>query len=372
MNLPIFKLEDYLATREFSAPYMFCASDMETHTMSELLAMADEECQQLWNTLDFRYTETTGHPLLRQDISQMYADSITSEHVLCFAGAEEGIFCAAQSLLTPEDHAIVAVPCYQSLAAIPGSLCETTPIHLHPENQWQLDVEEVKRRIRPNTKLILINYPHNPTGTLIDSATQHALVELARANDIYIFSDEVYRLLEVNDQDRLEPIANVYEKGLSLGVMSKSLGLPGLRIGWIATQEKAVLHQCSQMKHYLTICNSAPSEILSMMALRAREQILERNRQLMRTNLRQLEEFFESYADRFEWVRPQGGCTGFPELKMGGMTIDTFADQLLDQEGVVILPASVYDLESNHFRVSFGRSHMPEALSRFQRFVDGL
>ena len=161
----------------------------------------------------------------------------------------------------------------------------------------------------------------------------------------------------------------IYEKGISLSVMSKAWGLAGLRIGWIACQDSELLAKMNEVKHYLSICNSAPSEILSLIALRASAKIHERNRRLMQDNLKQLDHFFEEYANWFEWVRPKGGCIGYPLFK-GNISIEKIADDLLQQFGVLILPSAIYDDNSNHFRISFARRSLPQVLEKFVQFIE--
>lgn len=366
-QLPIFKLEDYLSTREFSSPYMFGSSDAESWSMKEIVGMADEECQTLWENLGLGYTETQGLPLLREEIAKQYNKKISAANIGCFAGAEEGIYAACHTLLNANEHAIVITPAYQSLESVPASICEVTSIALSPHNNWELDLSLIEGAVQPNTKLLLINFPHNPTGTIISHEQQMQLVELARSKNIWIFSDEVYRFLELNPNDRLPPMADMYEKGISLGVMSKAYGLAGLRIGWITCQDHDTLMKCLEMKHYLTICNSAPSEILSLIALRNSETLLERNHKIMTSNIKLLDAFFEEYSDVFEWVRPKGGCIGFPRLKQDMSAYD-FCEQLRFQKGVVALPNTVYDFKGNHIRVGFGRKNMPEALEKVKEF----
>lgn len=369
MKYPEFKLESYLAKREFKAPYNICSSDLETHSMKEILQMTDKESLHLWENLQLGYTETEGNPLLRQEICKEYGAKIDLENILCFAGAEEGIYAMANTLLEPSDHAIVITPCYQSLASLPEAICSITKIELRYEESWELDIEQIKKAIKPNTKLLIINFPHNPTGTVISQEKQLSLIELARKHNLWIFSDEVYRLLELNEEDRLEPIASLYERGLSLSVMSKAYGLAGLRIGWIACQDKEMLHKIGKTKHYLSICNSGPSEILSLIALRNQHTIIARNHALMQKNILLLDHFFEEYSDWFEWKRPQGGCIGYPLFK-GKMPISIFADKLLQKYGVLILPGTIYDDKQNHFRISFGRIDMPDGLDRLRKFIE--
>lgn len=275
----------------------------------------------------------------------------------------------AYAILEPNDHAVIVTPCYQSLESLPTAICSTTTVPLQYQDQWILDVDRIEKAIQPNTKLLAINFPHNPTGALITREQQQELIQLARKHDIWIFSDEVYRLLEIDPADRLPPIASMYEKGLSLNVMSKAYELAGLRIGWVVCQNTHLLEKIGEVKHYLSICNSAPSEILSLIALRASKIIFARNSRLMQENLALLDRFFKEHADWFEWVRPKGGCIGYPLFK-GEEPIDEFADKLLNKSGILILPSSIYDHPGNHFRISFGRKNMPEALERFTHYIE--
>lgn len=369
MKYPEFKLETYLADREFIAPFNLCASDMEAHSMQDIIQLADKDCLALWNELQLGYTESKGLPLLRDEICKEYGEVIDKEQILCFAGAEEGIYSMAHSLLEPKDHAIVITPCYQSLLSLPAAICSTTEVLLHYDQGWELDIEKIADAILPNTKLLLINFPHNPTGALISKKTQADLVALARKHDFWIFSDEVYRFLEVDPTSRLPPIASIYEKGISLNVMSKAFGLAGLRIGWVACQNKDLLQQMNETKHYLSICNSAPSEVLALIALRNQEKLLYKNRSTFENNLWKLDQFFDNHSDWFEWVRPKGGCIGYPLFK-GNTPIAGLADDLLKQSGVLLLPGTVYHDHQNHFRISFGRKTMHEALDRLTQFIE--
>ncbi len=368
MELPLFKLEEYLTQWEFKAPYLLCCSDAESISMSDLVAMADAESKKLWETLHLGYTEVPGLPVLRETITSQYS-SISAEDVLTFAGAEDGIFCTMHGLLSPKDHVIAIVPAYQSLVDLPKSMgADTTAIALKPELQWKLDLDEVAKAFRPNTKLLVINFPHNPTGANLDAASLDKLIELCRKAGAYLFSDEVYRFMEIDENDRLPSVADIYERGISLSVMSKAYGLAGLRLGWICTKDQVLLKKIQRVKHYTSICNSAPSEILSLMALRAKDKILARNRDIIRSNLELLDPFFERFAHVFRWVRPKGGCIGFPELLLKE-DIDSFCKSLVEKKGVLLMPASIYNTPGNFFRIGFGRKNMPLCLEKLTEFL---
>ena len=371
--LPDFKLETYFSKWEFTARYHMCASDMESLSVKELLAMADDEDRRLWDDLRLGYTETFGMPALRQAIANTY-DNIDESELLTFAGAEEGIFAAMQVLLTADDHAIVITPNYQAAETVPGSICEVTGLALDPDDNWELDIAALREAIRPNTRIISINCPHNPTGKVFSHQALEQIIAIARETGIYVFSDEVYRLLERSEEIRLPQVADIYERGLSLNVMSKAYGLPGLRIGWIATRDREVLSRMERAKHYLSICNSGPSEVLALIALNVSDSILKRNRGIIDDNLKLLNAFFADYPKLFEWTVPDGGCIGYPRYA-GADGVESFCEELVEQSGALLLPASVYRSALNttptdRFRIGFGRANMGEGLQVLREFME--
>lgn len=375
--IPPFKLERYFARWEFTAPYLLCSSDVQGYRMSDLLALADEETRALWENLSLGYTETAGHPLLRAEIARLYA-AAAAEDVLTFAGAEEAVYIAMRVLLRPGDHVVVTFPGYQSLYEIAAaSGAEVSRLELHPTPaergtlEWRLDLDELRALLRPNTRLVVVNFPHNPTGALPDRATWDALIETVREAGCWLFSDEVYRLLEYDPADRLPAAVDVYEKALSLGVMSKPFGLAGLRVGWLACRDRDLLAELVSYKDYTTICSSAPSEILALIALRAKEQVLARSLEIIRGNLARVEDFMQRHADFFEWLPPQAGSICFPRWR-GRQTVEQFCEELVQREGVLLLPSAVYDYPSSHFRLGLGRTNLPEALARLERYLANL
>lgn len=363
--LPAFELEEYLLAHESRATISLCASSLETVSLSRLLSLADEETRALWDGLVLDYSQPQGLPMLKAEISQQYK-AILPESVCIFAGAAEAIMCTLQGLLTTDDHAIVVTPCYQSLETIPASLCEVTSISLDEADGWSLRLDAVEAAVRPNTKLIVINFPNNPTGALPDWPTLAALIELARRHNLYLFSDEVYRGMEIDPADRLPAIADCYERGISICSISKPYGLPGLRVGWVASQDASVIDAATAVKHYMSICPNSTGEVLALMALRAQTQILDKNLSIMRRNLRHIDQFFAQHCDLFKWQIPKGGCIGFPQL-LSSESAGQFAERLLQEEGVLILPGHVYRWGNHHFRISYGKANMSDALTRFQQ-----
>jgi aspartate/methionine/tyrosine aminotransferase len=369
VRIPEFALERFFARWEFAVRHLLCASDVESWPMSELLALADDETAALWADLRLGYTESTGHPLLRAEIAGLY-DTIGPDDVLVFAGAEEAIFCLSNVLLGPGDHAVVVWPGYQSLWEVGRAAGAEVTLHdLHEEDGWSLDVDRLLASLQPTTGLVVVNAPHNPTGMLPSQTEWSRLTGELADRGIHLFADEVYRLLEVEEADRLQTGADAFERGISLGVMSKSFALAGLRIGWLATRDRELLARCAAFKDYTTICSSAPSEVLALIGLRARDRVIARSRAIVGGNLPRLDRFVADHGDRFAWVRPRGGSIGFPRL-LDDEPIDDFATRLVEREGVLLLPGSAFGHPANHFRIGFGRTDLPEAVAGLERFLD--
>jgi len=370
MRIADFELERYFARWEFAVEHILCASDVEGYPMAELLELADDETRALWDGLRLGYTESTGHPLLRQEIAALY-ESVEPEDVLVFAGAEEAIFCLVNVMLEPGDHAIVTWPGYQSLHEVARATGADVTLHeLREADGWALDVDRLASSFRPATRLVVVNAPHNPTGMLPSHPEWRALTELCAEAGVHLLSDEVYRFLELDPDDRLVAGADALERGVSLGVLSKSFAMAGLRIGWLATRDRALLARAAAFKDYTTICSSAPAEILGIVALRASDVVLARSRAIVAANLPLLDRFFAERAGTFSWVRPRGGSIGFPRLTAPGVAIDDFAAELVEAEGVLLLPGSRFGYPGEHFRIGFGRTDLPEALDRLEAFAD--
>lgn len=367
MKLESFALERYFAKYEFSAPHLLSSSDCDGWPLDEILALADCQTLDLWQHLRLGYTESQGHPLLRQEIAGLY-QSVQPEQVLV-ATPEEGIFIAMHCLLEKGDHVICTFPGYQSLYQVAEGLgCEITRWYPEEKQGWRFDPEFLRENIKKTTRLIVWNFPHNPTGFLPSQADFQTMLAIASEHGVWVFADEMYRLLENEPADRLPSAVDCNIRTVALFGMSKSFGLPGLRIGWLATKDKDLYARLAGFKDYTTICSSAPSEVLALIALRAKEQILERHRQRVRNHLALLDEFFERRKGWFGWVRPRGGTVCFPRLLREESTRE-LAERAVTQAGIMLAPSQVFDYGDRHFRLGFGRQNLPEVLERFEEFL---
>jgi aspartate/methionine/tyrosine aminotransferase len=360
MQLKTFKLERYFAEHEFTARHLLSPSDCESMTVSDLVALADAETRGLWERLWLGYTESQGHPLLRQEIAALH-EGLTGEDVLV-AAPEEAIFVLMHALLEPGDEVILTWPAYQSLEEVARSLgCTVIRWQLRSAMaEWALDVDELPDLITPRTRLVIANFPHNPTGYLPNRATWDRILDIVGGRGVAFFSDEMYRWLEYDEAQRLPSACTVYDRAITLCGLSKSFGLPGLRIGWLATRDRGLLGRAGEIKDYTTICSSAPSEILAIMALRAREGILARNKDIVRSNLTLAQSWFAGDPDAFEWLPPMAGPVAFPRLRLP-MSAIQFADRAVRERGVMIAPGEMFDFPG-HFRVGLGRRNFAAAL----------
>ena len=366
MQIPDFKIERYFALHEFKAPYLLCCSDCESMAIRELLDLEPGSAEAF---LEMRlgYTESMGDPDLRQTIASLYRD-IRADQILVHSGAEEAIFSFMNVTLNPGDEVIVQWPCYQSLFQVAESIgAVVKPWKMDEKNDWSLSWDQFESHLSPKTKAVVINSPHNPTGALVDPEIPALLADTARDRGILIFSDEVYRFLEYDETDRPASFCDRSENAVSLGVMSKSFGLPGLRLGWIATKNEQLYRKMAGFKDYTTICTAGPSEFLANLALRHVETIIRRNKKIVLDNLVLADDFFDRNQDVMRWVKPKAGPIGFPGLT-GRTPAEEFSADLLEKTGVLLLPGPVYGSEfTHHFRLGFGRINFGAGLE----FLDG-
>lgn len=357
-------------------PHSLSNSFAQPLTHPELVRLTrergDEDLLNEFSNHALGYTPNGGSLDLRRDIAAMYGPAIGAENVLVFAGAQVALQTAAFALARG-CHSIVFTPGYQSTveaAAHAGG--SVTQIHLRAETGWQIDPREVEAAIRPDTRYLVLNVPYNPTGTLISPQLQARLVQLARARGIRILCDEVYRLLEHDERDRLPAMADLYTGGLSCVTLSKPWGACGVTIGWLAFQDLAIKQRLVDAQYFGTACPSRASEIQAMMTLRASDAILRKNVRIIRHNLGLLDRFMSRHGDLFEWVRPQAGAVAFLRFK-GPLTSEQLGRQLA-AAGIGIKPAYCFTDEvtgdNDFFRVGYGEEVMPKALEALDAFVE--
>ncbi len=371
MRFRDFRLERYFAEWEFTAKILLGSSDPESMRLGELLELADPDGRSRWDELWLGYTESAGLPALREAIADQCGGCEAAD-VLVFSAPEEAIFHVAAAALEPGDHMVGIAPAYQSSYEIPRSVgAEVTLVPLREDRGWALDTDELAAAVTGRTRLIYVNFPHNPTGALMNAAVQRRLIEIADACGAYLFSDEVYRGLEFDPVDRLPAAADLHPRAISLGGLSKAYGLPGVRLGWTVCRDAGLNRRMQAAKDFTTICAAAPSEVLALIAVRAADRLIGRARAGITRNLGLVDEFVAQRPDALRWVRPRGGSIGFPELVLD-MPVTRFCERLVTERGVLLVPGTMFEVGTNHFRIGLGRASLPAGLAALGEFVDGL
>ncbi|WP_336135885.1 aminotransferase class I/II-fold pyridoxal phosphate-dependent enzyme [Natronomonas amylolytica] len=295
---------------------------------------------------------TAGDPEFRETIGAHHDRS--AEETVFTCGTQEANFLAFLSVV--DSHAVVVTPTYGSLSAIPAALAETTDVPLS-DPDWTLDVESVAEAIRPDTDLVVVNNPNNPTGRSHDEASMRALYEVCADNGTYLLCDEVYRLL---DEDPMPPVASFGRYGISTAGVSKSFGLAGLRFGWLCGPT-AVVAAVENWKDYTTISPSKFGQHVARQAWDRREELLAENREHAAANREVVVEFLEEHD--LSWSAPDCGTNAFVEVPEGFAGGESFCRSLVEAESVVLAPGEAFD-RPDWFRIGFG---LPQ-----EELVDGL
>ena len=362
------------------------SSECEPLTLPELLAYADDEGLGLWNSLSLGYTmPSEGSDYVRNEIAVSNYDNITT-HQINVCAPQEGISLALQALLSPGGHVVATVPCYQSLTEVARSIgCEVTPwtpkIRIKPNSQlkeYYFDPEDLTQLLRPNSTLIT-NFPHNPTGALPTHDEFMTILAMCDHYKSWLFTDEMYRGLEHDPGNKLPSVADSYSKGIALAGLSKVYGLPGLRIGWLACQDAAVMARVAELKDYTSICPPAPSECLAYIALKAREKLLARNHQIVKDGLDELRSFMANHVQYLEWYEPRGGTFSFVKLRSQRSVKDSllvhnhihefesaevYSTALRTRTGLMVIPSSLFPGSGDDkLRITYGRTGMSAMLS---------
>jgi aspartate/methionine/tyrosine aminotransferase len=295
--------------------------------------------------------------------------SVQPDQVVMLATPEEGIYLVMRTLLEPGDHVVVLTPAYDSLLNmaihVSGNVSQWA---IRPGSSgWALAPEELEALVRPETKLVVVNFPHNPTGYLPDAAEFQGILDIALRYGAWLFCDEMYRGLEYGGWQTLPSAADLSPRAIVLAGLSKVHGLPGLRSGWLVVRDEAVRVELINWKHYTSICPPAPSEFLAMAALQAQGEIIARNRAIVEENLAEATPFFGRWPDLFTWRPPQAGSVALVGLNQPSAS--AYCHNLAQEAGVLLLPSSCMGYGDRHVRFGFGRTAFSENLAHYERHL---
>lgn len=367
MKIAAFKVEEWMNEYEMDAEYNIAETCVESLTVEELLNFSDEPEARLEEIkkMQLTYGDIKGSAAFKKGVSSLY-ESMKPENILPAHGAIGANFLLLYSLVEAEDEVVSVFPTYQQLYSIPESFgAEVKKLDLKYEAGFLPDLDKLRALVSKKTKLIAINNPNNPSGVVMKREILEEIVELARAADAYILADEVYR--GFNLEEEIPSIADLYEKGISVGSMSKVFSLAGLRMGWIAGPEE-VIELCQLHRDYTTISNSMISDYLSTIALKNKDKIIKRNLSKVKKQLQILDDWVQN-EELIEYVKPNGGTTAFLKYDLD-VDSETFANKLFEAKGVLVVPGTAFGREG-FFRIGFAGNELElkEGLALLKEFL---
>lgn len=349
MKIPCFGVEEWLNVWENDAIYDIAGSSIASFTLEEIIALGGKTQEEFFSDLMKRkmnYGWIEGSPEFKEEVSKLYK-TVKPEQVLQTNGATGANYLVLYSLIEPGDHVISLYPTYQQLYDIPKSFgAEVDFWHIKEENNWLPDLEELRKLIRPNTKMICINNANNPTGTIMEEDFLKELVEVARSRGAYILADEVYKPLE---DIEVPAIVDLYEKGISTNSMSKTYSIPGVRVGWVAANAE-LSDIFRKYRDYTMICAGIFDDYLATYTLINKDKVLERNRKLVETNFEIVKKWVEN-EPRVSMIFPKHVSTSFIKLDIP-IEIEEFCIKLLKEKGVLLVPGNRFDVPG-HARLGY-------------------
>lgn len=373
MQIPPFRTEEWFSEFEFTTEYLLAASDCESMTIGELLELCGAN-ESDWRDRLLQYTEPRGGRALREAIAatgdSLGGRRVDPDWVTVLSAPQEGIFLTMNALIEPGDAVVVVEPCYDSLRQV----AEFVGARIHPwrvradADRWYFDLDDLAqllRDVRPT--LVIVNFPHNPTGAHLTHDEQLQLAELVASAGARLFFDEMYRGLELGGATpgrRLPSAALLGPSVVSLGGLSKAHGLPGLRCGWLVCEDPEVRERVASWRNYTTICSPAPTEVLAHAALRCEGALLSRSTELVRQNILLADEFFAFHTDAFTWRRPIAGSVALVETRWPEVT--PVCRRWAEQAGVVLLPGEFLGAAPNCIRIGLGRQGLRRGLSAWE------
>ena len=371
MNIKPFQVEEWMNAYEAGARYNIAETCVDSVSLEELFAITGEDGDAFWKEFSRRrltYGDIEGAPLFKEGICRLFR-TVRPEEIVTTHGAAGANHHVFYSLIEPGDHVISVMPTYQQLYSIPESYgAEVEPLHLRRENGYLPDLEELRRMVRPNTKMICINNPNNPTGALMSRETLEAIVEIARSVGAWVLCDEVYRHLTQEDV-WCESIVDLYEKGISTGSMSKVFSLAGLRLGWIVTHDRDVVKACVSHRDYNLVSCGMFDEAVAGIALKHADRLLERNCRIVRENRAVLDEWAAG-EPRVHFVRPQAGTTALVYYD-ADLPSSEFCKRMYDTTGAFVTPGDCFE-EERCFRIGYAceKEELKAGLAAVSAFLD--
>ena len=366
MDMSSFLVDAYFTEYESKAKYMMGSSDPESLPLKEVVFNLSKYADE-----PLGYALGKGYLPLREKLSALY-ETITPEQIAMMNGGEETIYVAMRALLKPEDEIVVQMPSYQSLSVIAKDIgCSILEYRPGFEEKWAFDLETLKAKITPKTRLLILNYPHNPTGACLTDCEMASIVALCREHRLYLLADEVYRFLRMDENCSDASFADLYENAVALGSFSKTFAAPGLRLGWVATKSPELMHKLLAYRHFTSTCSNLPCQWIACELLSKKDNIMQRNNAIVRRNAVLLEQFVQQHTDLFAYVPPKGATMAYVKL-LGGQSAMDFCMEILEHTGVLIVPSSVLESSDNYLRVGLCRESFPKCIQLVSEYLSNV
>lgn len=356
MDMRKFLVDAFFTEHESKADYMMGSSDPESLSIKEMMFDLSDYADE-----PLGYVLGNGYLPLREKLSALY-ETVTSNQIAMMNGGEEAIYVTMRSLLNPKDEIVVQTPSYQSLSVIAKEIgCSVIEYRSDFEQNWAFDLETLKTKITPQTRALILNYPHNPTGACLTDSEMASIVALCRDHGLYLIADEVYRFLRMDENCSDASFADLYEEAIALGSFSKIFSAPGLRLGWVTTKNPEILQKIMDYRHFTSTCTNLPCQWIASELLNNRETIIEHNNALIRRNALLLDQFVRQHADLFAYIPPKGATMAYVKLLNGQSSMD-FCQEILEHTGVLMVPSTVLEKSDEYIRVGLGRKSFPECI----------
>jgi aspartate/methionine/tyrosine aminotransferase len=353
-----FQLERWMTKYEVDITWDIAESGIYPMSSRELLELLprDKRESELERLLDLRlgYSEACGSAELRGLIAATY-ENTSPDNILITTGAIEANFLLFNELLSAGDHLVAVSPAYQQLHSVAKAIgCEVALWTLRDEGEFRFDLNDLRALVTPETRMIVVNSPHNPTGAMLSKEQLEEIYTLAEELDAWVLSDEAYRWLDLPGSPPLAPpMRNLGTRAISTGTFSKPFGLPGLRIGWIAAPED-VVRRCWGLRDYISLSPGKLNDALAVLAFRHRDQIVERTRRIVAENIPFATRWFAENVDLVSWTPPQGGILALMKYKLDLPSLE-LANRLAEDYSVMLAPGSAFGYEG-YLRIGVGNT----------------
>lgn len=370
MKIKPFAVEEWMNAWEVGAKYNIAETCVDSISMNELFELTGEDKTEFLNRLCARrlsYGDIEGLPEFRKGVCGLYK-TLNIENIVPTHGASGANHHVFYSLISPGDRVVSIMPTYQQLYSIPESYgADVQILHLSKENNYLPDLEKLRRLVTPETKMICINNPNNPTGALMSEQLLREIVEIARSADAWILCDEVYRHLSQED-GWCPSIVDLYEKGISVSSMSKVFSLAGLRLGWIATHDMSVVKSCLSHRDYNLVSCGVFDEMLAAAALKHRDKLLERSRKIVRENLQILDDWVGS-EPHVSYVKPQAGTTALVYYDLDISSYE-FCEEMYKKTGAFVTPGDCFEVpHSMRIGYAYGKQDLIDGLKAISEYI---